>query len=321
MLFSEHLSLTRPRAIESAMREAIDIAQEHRGATSPNPPVGAVALDKDGKRLGSAAHERAGLLHAEAKLIETLRTQNLLSRATTLVVTLEPCNHQGRTGPCVEAIAQSSIKEVIFGTLDPNPNVEGHGARALNQKGITTSVFQGTLGEECQNLIRPFRKWITTQNPWITIKTAHLADGSMIPPPGKKTFCNTDSLRAAHLLRKRADAIVTGSGTVLMDQPDLTVRLVPDHAEKKRFLVLADRRKRIPQEYIERKIQQGFTIILSENLRETFADLGRQNVLEVLVEAGPTLSESLLHEGLWDEHWIFRHFGENEKDQREIRYR
>ena len=111
-----------------AMKAAIARAEEFAGATSPNPPVGAVALDETGKIIASAAHERAGEPHAEAALISLCEAQGLLQRVHTLVVTLEPCNHQGRTGPCTEAILKSGIKRVAFGATDPNPKVAGNGA-------------------------------------------------------------------------------------------------------------------------------------------------------------------------------------------------
>ena len=281
-----------------AFQAAIQKAQQFVGATAPNPPVGAVAVDRHGRILSVQAHERAGTGHAEAKVIADLRERGLLAEVDTLFITLEPCNHHGRTPPCTEAILASAIRKVVYGVKDPNPRVAGQGALRLQAAGIDVSeCADPELRKACEELIRPFAHWATTGLPWVVVKTALTADSSMIPPPGQKTFTSPESLRLAHELRRRADAILTGSGTVLADRPEFTVRLVPDHplvasGLKKRRLVVMDRRGRTPAEWIRQAESRGFEVLIRTDLQDTLKELGKMGVLEVLVEAGPELSSA-----------------------------
>lgn len=294
----------------ASLRAAIERATCFIGATAPNPPVGAAAMDAAGNLLSVQAHERAGTGHAEAKVIQDLTRRDLLSRTHTLFITLEPCNHHGRTPPCTEAILASGIRRVVYGTADPNPRVAGQGAERLRQAGIEVSECpDAALRAECRKLIQPFAHWAKTGYPWVVAKTAHLADGSMIPPPGEKTFTSPASLRFAHELRKRADAILTGSGTVLADQPEFTVRHVEDHPlvashQKKRYLVVLDRRGRTPAHWVREAVARGFEVLIRSDLEESLRELGRLGVLETLVEAGPQLSSAVLSLGVWNEHVI-----------------
>ena len=282
------------------MHRAVTLAQEFAGATAPNPPVGAIATDADGKVLAEEAHRKAGSPHAEAALLEHCKNQGVLDKVHTVVVTLEPCNHHGKTPPCTQALIDAGVKRVVFGARDPNPNVKGQGLQALRDAGI--EVVEDVLPDECERLIRGFRHWVTKNRPWITLKTAHLPDGSMIPPEGQKTFTSQQSLNLAHRLRKEADAIITGSGTVLADYPKFTVRLVEDHHAKKRWLFVMDRRGRVPADWIEQAGDRGFEVITDKTLDEALEFLGNNGALEVLVEAGPTLFEEILSRGLWNEH-------------------
>ena len=292
----------------SALQAAIEMASQFIGATSPNPPVGAAAVDRQGKILSIQAHEQAGTGHAEAKVIADLGKRGLLAEVDTLFITLEPCNHHGRTPPCTEAILASGIRKVVFGVKDPNPRVAGQGAERLRAAGIDVSeCADPALHQACAELIRPFAHWAATGLPWVVVKTAHTAEGSMIPPPGQKTFTSPASLKLAHELRRRADAILTGSGTVLADRPEFTVRLLPDHplvasGLKKRKLVVLDRRGRTPEDWIKQAQDRGFEVLIRADLQETMKELGKAGVLEVLVEAGPELSSAILHSSLWNQH-------------------
>lgn len=298
--------------MESAFAGAVEKAREFIGATAPNPPVGAMAIDAQGRALSIQAHERAGTGHAEAKVIADLAARGCLGDVHTLFITLEPCNHQGRTPPCTEAILKSGIRRVLFGTRDPNPNVAGQGALRLGAAGIDVREADGDLAKSCQELIRPFAHWAQTGRPWIVIKTAHRAGNlpylkSMIPPVGQKTFTSLSSLKLAHQLRRRADAILTGSGTILGDAPEFTVRHVPEHAivasgQKKRRLVVLDRRKRVPQEWIMKAQARGLDVWIRQDLEAALNELGKAGVLELLVEAGPELSSFMLQNTLWNEH-------------------
>lgn len=295
----------------SALEAAIEKAKQFVGATAPNPPVGAAAIDHQGHILSVQAHEQAGTAHAEAKVIADLRERGILAQADTLFITLEPCNHQGRTPPCTDAILASGIRQVIYGVPDPNPRVAGQGAARLRAEGLNISQCSDpALSKACQDLIRPFAHWATTGRPWVVIKTALTSQGSMIPPLGQKTFTSNQSLKLAHELRKRADAILTGSGTVIADSPEFTVRHVLDHAIvsnhlKKRRLVVLDHRGRTPPEWIAREQALGFEVILCQSrLEDCLNDLGKMGVLEVLVEAGPKLSTNFLNTRLWNQHVV-----------------
>lgn len=301
---------------EKALRTALREASFFRGLTSPNPPVGAAAVDREGRVIEVAAHLRAGEGHAEALLLRKLRDQKILSKMHAMVVTLEPCNHQGRTPPCTGAIAFAhkeiadlggEFKTLFIGAKDPNPRVQGGGVEYLLKQGYTVEFAQGDLARESQALIAPFTKWITTGMPWVTVKQALDEQGSMIPAAGTKTFTSEDSLVFAHKLRKRADAILTGSGTVLADQPQLTVRKVPDFVGKRRWLAIADRQERVEPGYLREAESRGFKLApLDLEIHKLLKFLGTQGCLEVLVEAGPTLTQSILQLGLWDEHVVIQ---------------
>ncbi len=303
--------LTDP-ALQRALEHACLEAESFRGATSPNPPVGAAALDSDGQILSTLAHRRAGEPHAEARVIENLSQQGLLERVHSMVVTLEPCNHFGKTPPCSEALLQlPRLKRVYFAASDPNPQAQG-GAERLSQSGIEV-INLGKLApadpwvERALDLTRPFFHWVRHRKPWVTLKTAWRqihGQWSMIPPKDDKTFTSPSSLRFAHELRKRADAIVTASGTVLSDWPELTVRHVSDHPEKRRWLAIMDRRRQVPASWIDLKREQGFRIVQSQDFPDfssILEFLGSQGVLEVLIEAGPAFSEYVFSSGLWNE--------------------
>lgn len=279
------------------MAQAVLAARRWLGATTPNPPVGAAALDADGVVLAVAAHEKAGQPHAEAALLAKLRESGLLEKTHTLCVTLEPCNHHGRTPPCTEAIISSGIKHVAIGTADPNPKVAGGGSACLQAAGI--AVTENILQPQCQQLIAAFAHAVSTGRPWITVKRALDTNGSMIPPPGQKTFTSPASLKLAHQLRKRADVIMTGSGTVLADYAEFTVRHIPDYPGKERWLAVLDRRRRVPQGYYTAAEERGFIPLPCHDWLETLDYLGEQGQREILLEAGPKLTQAVLESDLW----------------------
>lgn len=284
--------------LSTALRHACHEARLWLGATSPNPPVGAVALDAQGHILAVAAHKKAGSDHAESALINICRTQDLLPQVATLVVTLEPCNHTGKTPPCCRAILEAGIRRVVVGTRDPNPHVEGGGCEELRRAGI--DVIEGIETESCRRLIHAFAYAVANKKPFVTVKRAFDEQGSMIPMKGQKTFTSKNSLILAHRLRKKADAIVTGSGTLLADAPLFTVRYVPDHEGKRRVLGILDRRGRVSKEYIKEAEQRGFNAIVYQSLEKCFEDLSARGVQDALVEAGPTLTQAILNSEYWD---------------------
>jgi diaminohydroxyphosphoribosylaminopyrimidine deaminase/5-amino-6-(5-phosphoribosylamino)uracil reductase len=298
-----------PRPILRALARALDLARAYEGATAPNPPVGCVLLDANGQELATGAHRRAGMPHAEADAITTARAAGLADKVDSVVVTLEPCNHHGRTPPCAEAILGTCARQIWIACRDPNPEVTGGGAERLRAAGLDVHFLSdlhhpeaAVLLGEANRLLAPFAKRSQTGLPFITIKQAISASGSMVPAAGRKTFTSAASLELAHRLRRRADAIITGSGTVLADNPLFTVRRVPDHPEKQRMLVILDRRRRVTETYLDAARHRGFALYLADDVHHALEAIRTAGGMEVLVEAGPTLTAHLLTTGFWDEH-------------------
>ena len=288
--------------INLAFRRALQAARQHEGATAPNPAVGCVLLDRDGVILAEAGHAGAGQPHAEAAAIAQARQAGLAERIHTVVVTLEPCAHHGRTGPCTSAILSTPARLVCYGMADPNPVATG-GAEVLARAGLTVRrIDDPDLRAEAARLLAPFASRITRGRPFVTVKQA-LRQGSMIPPPGQKTFTSPPSLTLAHRLRRRADAILTGSGTILADRPEFTVRHLPDIPGKSRPLCILDRRGRVDAAYLAQARARGFLPRVETDLGAALTALAQEGCNEVLVEAGPALTAAVEQAGLWDE-WV-----------------
>ena len=306
------ISSSQAADVARAFRAAIDAATAFVGATAPNPPVGCTLLDARAQPLVSTAHERAGSPHAEARALALARDAGLLERVRHIAVTLEPCNHTGRTPPCTDAILQSPARTVWIGARDPNPRVAGGGAERLRAAGL--EVFElalagpalAPLAAECAALIEPFSCWTRTGRPFVVAKQALDIAGSMVPPPGRKTFTSAASLRLAHLMRRQSDAILTGIGTILADAPEFTVRHLPDHPGRTRSLMVLDRQNRLPPAYRAAAEARGLRVMTARTPELALAALGAAGVLRVLVEAGPSLLGSLLRDGLVDELVVIR---------------
>lgn len=205
---------------EEFMGRAIELARG--GHPSPNPHVGAVVVN-GGKVVGEGFHARAGLDHAEVVAIGAAKGH---TKGATLYVTLEPCNHVGRTPPCTEAIVNAGIERVVVGTEDPNPHVEGGGVARLRAAGI--EVVTGVRKEECETVIAPWNKFVTRGVPYVTLKLALSLDGRIATRTGESRWVTgPDSRARVHALRAAADAVGVGIGTVLSDDPRLTVRDTP----------------------------------------------------------------------------------------------
>lgn len=271
--------------------------------------MGAAAVNAHGEILSQKFHAGAGTPHAEALVIMDCRARGILSEIHTLLVTLEPCNHTGRTPPCTQAILGAGIKQVFYGTPDPNPKVPGGGGAFLCSQSVRAELFpDAEIQTSAENLIRAFTHWSKTGLPWVSVKQAFDPHGLMIPPPGKKTFTSPASLTLAHELRKRADVILTGSGTVLADLPEFTVRHVSDHTvitgRKPRIVAILDRRGRVKREapgWLRGMEEKGIPVRFFVDVNEALSVLGGEGVLEILVEAGPTLSGAVLASGIWNE--------------------
>jgi diaminohydroxyphosphoribosylaminopyrimidine deaminase/5-amino-6-(5-phosphoribosylamino)uracil reductase len=209
-----------------------------KGSPSPNPHVGAVVVS-DGEVIGSGHHERAGEEHAELVALHQAGEQ---ANGATLYVTLEPCNHTGRTPPCTDAIVRVGISRVVAGCLDPNPHVEGGGVEKLRAAGVTVDV--GCRDAEARRLIAPWSKFVTTGVPYVALKLALSLDGRIASRTGASKWVTGPEARArVHLLRAQHDAVVIGIGTALADDPRLTVRDAPGHSPLR---VVFDTKLRLP---------------------------------------------------------------------------
>ncbi|MGH7414558.1 MAG: bifunctional diaminohydroxyphosphoribosylaminopyrimidine deaminase/5-amino-6-(5-phosphoribosylamino)uracil reductase RibD [Candidatus Rokuibacteriota bacterium] len=222
------------------MARALALAARGRGLTSPNPMVGAIVV-RGGAVVAERFHERAGAAHAEAAALADAGKQ---ARGATLYVTLEPCNHVGRTPPCVEAIVRAGVSRVVSATHDPNPRVRGGGTAALAAAGV--DVATGCLEREARALNRVFFLAIERQRPHVTVKWAMSLDGRIAAFDHRSQWITGEAARReGHRLRSLSDAIVTGIGTVLADDPALTVRL-DSPWPREPYRVVVDSRARLP---------------------------------------------------------------------------
>jgi diaminohydroxyphosphoribosylaminopyrimidine deaminase/5-amino-6-(5-phosphoribosylamino)uracil reductase len=241
---------------EICLRRALDLARQGIGLTSPNPCVGAVIVDGKGAIVGAGSYTYDGLKHAEVLALEQAGTK---ARGATLYINLEPCSHQGRTGPCVDAIIAADIGRVVASMQDPNPLVSGQGCARLRSAGI--EVETGLLEEEAKVLNEPFAKYIRHRTPLVTLKAAMTLDGKIAPPPseshnptalgagGATAGWITSEPARAHVqeLRHQHDAILVGVGTVIADDPLLTDR--SGRPRRRPLLrVVLDSRLRLPLE-------------------------------------------------------------------------
>ena len=202
------------------MRRAIQLALLADGRTSPNPLVGAIVLDSRGRLVGEGYHSGAGNAHAE---IEALAQAGEKSVDGTIVVTLEPCCHQGLTPPCTEALIKAGLKKVIIGMVDPDPRVSGNGIARLKDSGL--EVIKGVLNNECEEINREFIFRVKNERPWGILKWAMSLDGRIGLPNGSSKWITNDSSRdSVHQIRSKCDAVIVGGGTVRVDDPLLTSR-------------------------------------------------------------------------------------------------
>jgi diaminohydroxyphosphoribosylaminopyrimidine deaminase / 5-amino-6-(5-phosphoribosylamino)uracil reductase len=309
---------------EAHMRRALALAERGWGRVSPNPLVGAVVLGPGGDVVGEGWHEGPGTPHAE---VMSLRAAGDRARGGTLVVTLEPCNHTGRTGPCTAAVLQAGISRVIVATPDVNPDVAGGGGGALRAHGLDVEI--GCLADEARRLNAAFEQHVTTGRPFVVLKAASTIDGKTAAADGTSRWITSDGSRAdAHRLRAWADAIVVGSGTVLQDDPALTVRGADLADARPPIRVVVDGRGRVPAdraifdaaaptlvatthaapaERIASWRAAGADVLVvdaeaggSVGIPALFEALGKRDVQGVLVEGGPTLAWSLVRDRLVD---------------------
>jgi diaminohydroxyphosphoribosylaminopyrimidine deaminase / 5-amino-6-(5-phosphoribosylamino)uracil reductase len=305
------------------MAQALRLAERGLYTTSPNPRVGCV-LVRNGEVIGSGWHERAGGPHAE---INALAAAGGAARGVTAYITLEPCNHYGRTPPCTQALIGAGIARVMMAMEDPNPLVAGKGAALLRQAGI--EVIAGLMEAQAKALNAGFISRMTRQRPWVRLKIAASIDGKTALNSGASQWITGEPARRdGHRLRARSCAVLTGIGTVLADNPELNVRYVKTSRQPLRIIV--DSGLRVPldskvlregrvllfagradKEKIAVLRDMGATVIPlpdtngKVDLAEMMQVLAGLEINELLVEAGPSLNGALIQAGLVDELAIY----------------
>ena len=308
---------------EQMMSLALDLARKGEGRTSPNPPVGAVVVS-GGKIVGQGFHPAAGEPHAE---VFALRDAGSRARGADLYVTLEPCNHHGRTGPCTEAIISAGISRVFVGCLDPNPIVAGKGLKCLQDAGI--EVVSCVLEGPCLRLIAAFSKHIQTGLPFVTLKTAMTLDGQTATVDGESQWITSEESRLqVHHMRNRSDAVMTGIGSILTDDSLLTTRLpeggrdavriivdsqlrIPDTAQilttDSSSLPLIATTTAAPHVRIQELQSRGVEVLIVESdvigrvsLPDLMKQLGQRNIQSLLLESGATLNGAAFRAGIID---------------------
>lgn len=286
------------------MRRALQLARYGRFDAHPNPMVGAVITDRDGKIIGEGWHRRCGEGHAEVNAVASVADKSLL-RDATMYVTLEPCSHYGKTPPCAELIIRMGIPRVVVGCLDPFVKVSGRGVRMLRDAGVDVTV--GVLEDECEVLNVRFMTAHRERRPYIILKWAESADGFI---DGKISTPLTKMM--VHRLRATVDGIMVGSGTALADDPRLDTRKFPGRNPRR---ILIDGRGRVPAEASIFRDQD--VICFTDNLRpdlpseiqvtgqkelpEILETLYTRGVTTLLVEGGAGLLQSFLDADLYDE--------------------
>jgi len=306
------------------LEHALDLARKGVGLASPNPSVGCVIV-KDGAILGDGFHQYALRDHAE---IVALKQAGAKARGATLYVTLEPCNHTGRTGPCTEAIIGAGISRVVAAMEDPNPKTSGAGFARLRAAGIT--VETGVLEAEAQKLNEAFACWITTHKPFVTLKSALTLDGQLAVPQArgskKREWITSEESRAeVQRMRHASDALLTGIGTIVADDPLLTDRSgLPRRRRLLRVILDSKLRLSAKARLVEtaqedlvvftgasvksakaRKLREAGVEIVPAKMRGGKVDLdlvlkelGKREILSVLLEAGARLNAAALTAGM-----------------------
>ena len=303
------------------MNQAIELAAHGEGWVEPNPMVGCV-LVRDGKLIGQGFHEKFGAPHAEINALNSCDTP----QGSTAYVTLEPCCHVGKTGPCTDALIEAGVARVVIGATDPFPQVSGKGIEQLKSAGI--EVVVGVQEAAAKELICPFVKKTTTGMPWVIAKWAMTLDGKIATTTGESKWISNESSRAiVHQLRGRVDAIIAGIGTVFADDPLLTAR-PPGTRTALRVIVDPEAKTPMDSQLIktarefpvaiavapganDKKLKQlqdaGCTLLTtdaenrSQRLRQLLQELGKMDCTNVLVEGGASISGALNDAALIDE--------------------
>lgn len=314
---------------EAYMARCLYLAELGTATVSPNPKVGAVVLDARGRVVGEGYHQRAGEAHAEVIALAEAGEQ---ARGGTLYINLEPCNHQGRTPPCTKKIIEAGIHRVVCGTLDPNPLVSGTGRDTLQNARI--EVRHGFLEAECRRLNEIFFHYIATRMPFVTVKLGLTMDGKIANRHGESRWLTgAFSRQYVHHLRQYYDAILTTAETVLIDNPKLNVRDIPN-IRKQPARIVVDRRFRLNVDKFhvfkgegpiwiitsrtnhnpvnaQKAKEQGIKLIEVDetahglDMKAAFAQLAEHEISSIFVEAGGRLASTLMTEGLVNKFYLF----------------
>lgn len=281
-----------------AMRRALDLAR--RGPVhGPNPRVGAVLLDASGAVLAEGWHKGAGTPHAEVAALTAAAREGVDVHGATAVVTLEPCNHTGRTGPCSVALVEAGVSRVVFAVADPNP-VAGGGADHLRAAGV--DVVEGVLADAARELLGPWLPAVGRGRPFVTLKIASSLDGRIAAADGtSRWITGTVARRHAHELRAQVDAIVVGTGTVLADDPSLTARTADGVLTEHQPLRVVVGNRPVPAGARLRGPGGTLVTVATHDPAVVLAELAAREVRHVLVEGGPTVSAAFLRARLVDE--------------------
>jgi len=314
------------------MQLALDEAARAIGLAEPNPRVGCVLVAADGRLIGQGHTQKVGSPHAEVMALRDAQARGNATQGATAYVTLEPCSHVGRTGPCCDALVSAGVRQVVAAMADPNPLVSGRGFERLRAAGVAVDIGQGA--QQSRELNLGFFSRMVRRAPWVRLKTAASLDGKTALDNGASQWITSELARSdGHAWRARACAIVTGIGTVLDDNPRLDVRLPEVHRQP--ALVVVDSRLQTPLDaklfltdrtlYIYTAVRddikeaalaaRGATVIYlpgqtpgiedKVDLKAMLADLGRREVNELHVEAGHRLNGSLIREDLVDELLVY----------------
>jgi diaminohydroxyphosphoribosylaminopyrimidine deaminase / 5-amino-6-(5-phosphoribosylamino)uracil reductase len=314
---------------ERMMLRCLELAATAQGRTSPNPMVGAVVLDRQGRLAGEGCHEKAGRAHAEVVALDRAGDR---AEGGTLYVNLEPCSHTGRTPPCANRVVASHVRRVVVGMQDPNPQVCGQGIARLKAAGI--EVEFSSLADECRELNRAFSKRMQTGLPWLSLKLASTLDGRIADRHGNSRWISGSEARLyVHQLRNIYDCVLIGGVTAAIDDPQLNVREIAGSRNPVKAVIDPDLKVQ-PQARLCRQEagSESWTAIFSSPdrvktagtypdrvriveitdgkdgnsfLQQSLAWLAEHDVQTVLCEGGGRLAAALLEEGLVDEvHWI-----------------
>jgi diaminohydroxyphosphoribosylaminopyrimidine deaminase/5-amino-6-(5-phosphoribosylamino)uracil reductase len=307
---------------------ALELASKGRLTPPPNPAVGCVIVSEEGHILGHGATQHVGGPHAEVMALREAERRGLSVKGATVFVTLEPCFHQGRSGPCCDALIAAGVRKVVASIADPNPMVAGQGFAKLRAAGIRVEIGPGA--EQSRELNLGFFSRMIRKTPWVRMKIAASLDGKTALTNGNSQWITSEPARAdGHAWRARSCAVLTGIGTVLHDNPRLDVRL--SNTPRQPHLVVIDSRLETPLDahlfiagrslYIYAAVQnktkeyaleaKGATVVYlpgndqKVDLPAMLRDLARREINELHVEAGHKLNGSLIREGLVDEFLLY----------------